>query len=93
MSSYLIHTKSYRDTNGNTYSSTRCYQGHTLALRIPKGYGAPEDQQLRVMDKLSENEGLSGIRSFWELEGALEATIYRISERTTAKAVREWGSQ
>lgn len=90
---YLIHTKHYQDTNGNTYSATTCQIGHNLALVIPKRYGSPENQQNMILAKLVEDYGLKNIHTFSDLEAFLGVTIYRISEKATATAVREWGKQ
>jgi hypothetical protein len=88
---YLLHSKHYRDTNGNTYSATQCLIGNDLALVIPRTYGAPEDQQHRILAKLIDNYGLKNIGTFGDLEQFLGATIYRITQKATAKEVREWG--
>lgn len=90
---YLIRTKYYQDANGNTYSATTCQIRHNLALVIPKRYGSPEDQQNMILAKLVEDYGLKNIHTFSDLEHFLGATIYRIREKATATAVREWGKQ
>jgi hypothetical protein len=77
--------------NGNTYSATLCFIGHELALIIPKTYGAAQDQHNRILVKLLEDYGLKNIASFSELEQFLGATIYRITEKATAREVAAWG--
>ena len=87
----LIHTKHYRDTQGNTYSATICQIGHELALVIPRAYGSPEEQQHRIKEKLTENLGLKNLHTFHALETFLGGTIYRITEKATAREVKAWG--
>lgn len=89
--SYLIHTKHYRDTNGNTYSASECWNNHELALTIPKRYGAPESQQTAIRALLAERLGLKPVMSWSDLE-RFTGTVYRVIERTTATEVKNWGN-